>query len=100
MKRMSASLFRANCIEVRDEVKSTRQSVIITNNGEPIAKLVPVNSKSNEIFGFFSGKGRVIGDVVSPALSSKEWSNLNGFGSPLGVIRFNLPISDALPVLT
>jgi hypothetical protein len=63
--------------KVIEEVKTTRQCVIITNDGEPMAKPVPVNSKPDEIFGFFSAKGQVIGNVVSPALSSNEWGNLN-----------------------
>jgi len=37
---------------------------------------VPVNSDADEIFGFFSGRGSITGDVVSPALSPKEWGNL------------------------
>jgi len=41
-----------------------------------VAKLVPVNTDTDEIFGFFSGKGSVTGDVVSPALSSEEWGKL------------------------
>ena len=48
-----------------------------TNHGELNTNAVPVaNSEANEIFGFFSDKGLVIGNVVSPALSSNEWGNL------------------------
>jgi hypothetical protein len=35
-----------------------------------------VNTDQDEIFGFYHGKGSVTGDIVSPALSSKEWGNL------------------------
>ena len=41
-----------------------------------VAKLVPVNTDTDEIFGFFSGRGSVTGDVVSPALAPSEWGNL------------------------
>jgi antitoxin (DNA-binding transcriptional repressor) of toxin-antitoxin stability system len=49
---------------------------VITKHGEPVAKLVPISTGIDEIFGFFQGKGSVTGDVVSPALSSEEWGSL------------------------
>jgi len=49
---------------------------VITKHGEPIAKLVPVETQADDIFGFFHGKGRITGDVLSPALESEEWGNL------------------------
>jgi hypothetical protein len=59
-----------------DKVKTTGQ-IIGTNHGELNTNAVPIaNSEANEIFGFFSDKGLVIGNVVSPALSSNEWGNL------------------------
>jgi antitoxin (DNA-binding transcriptional repressor) of toxin-antitoxin stability system len=56
-----------------DEVKAKGETVVITKHGEPVAKLVPVNRNTGEIFGFFSGKGSISGDVVQPALSPDEW---------------------------
>jgi prevent-host-death family protein len=76
MKTMPAGVFKANCLAVMDEVKAKRETVLITKHGEPVAKLVPVNTDQDEIFGFYHGKGSVTGDIVSPALSSKEWGNL------------------------
>ena len=76
MKTMAAGVFKANCLAVMDEVKAKRETVLITKHGEPVAKLVPVTTDEDEIFGFYHGKGSVTGDVVSPALPSKEWGNL------------------------
>ena len=76
MKTMPAGVFKANCLAVMDEVKAKRETVLITKHGEPVAKLVPVNTDQDETFGFYHGKGSVTGDIVSPALSSKEWGNL------------------------
>ena len=59
-----------------DEVKAKRETEVITKHGEPVAKLVPINTDTDEIFGRFSGKGRVTGDVVSPALCREEWVRL------------------------
>ena len=76
MKRMPAGEFKTNCLAILDEVRDKRETVVITKHGQPVAKLVPVNTDQDEIFGFFSGKGSISGDVVSPALSDKEWGNL------------------------
>jgi len=76
MKRMPAGEFKTNCLAILDEVRDKRETVVITKHGQPVAKLVPVNTDQDEIFGFFSGKGSISGDVVSPVLSDKEWGNL------------------------
>jgi len=76
MKTIPAGAFKTNCLAIMDEVKAKRETVVITKHGEPVAKLVPVNTDRDEIFGFFSGKGSITGDVVAPALSAKEWGNL------------------------
>jgi len=76
MKRMPAEEFKTNCLAILDEVRDKRETVVITKHGQPVAKLVPVNTDQDEIFGFFSGMGSISGDVVSPVLSDKEWGNL------------------------
>jgi antitoxin (DNA-binding transcriptional repressor) of toxin-antitoxin stability system len=54
-----------------DEVQAKRQAVLITKRGKPVAKLVPLDlkEKKDDIFGFYAGKGKIVGDVVSPAFS-------------------------------
>jgi antitoxin (DNA-binding transcriptional repressor) of toxin-antitoxin stability system len=50
--------------------------VLITKRGKPVAKLVPVEQEKDDIFGFLKGKVKVVGDVVSPALTPEEWGDL------------------------
>jgi antitoxin (DNA-binding transcriptional repressor) of toxin-antitoxin stability system len=76
MKKMAAGSFKVHCLAVMDEVQSKRESVLITKRGKPVAKLVPADPDTDDIFGFFKGKGTITGDVVSPALTLKEWGNL------------------------
>jgi prevent-host-death family protein len=76
MKKIPAGVFKTNCLSIMDEVKAKREVAVITKHGQPVAKLVPVNTGLDDIFGFFSGKGSITGDVVSPALSLEEWGNL------------------------
>jgi prevent-host-death family protein len=73
---MPAGVFKTKCLAIMDEVKAKRETVVITKHGRPVAKLVPIDTRVDEIFGFFSGKGSITGDVVSPVLSPEEWGNL------------------------
>jgi len=76
MKTIPAGAFKTNCLAIMDEVKARRETVVITKHGHPVAKLVPVNTDADEIFGFFRGKGSIASDIVSPVLSPEEWGNL------------------------
>jgi prevent-host-death family protein len=76
MKTMAAGTFKVHCLKVMDEVQSKRQAVLITKRGKPVAKLVPVEQEKDDIFGFLKGKVKVVGDVVSPALTPEEWGDL------------------------
>ena len=76
MKKMPAGAFKVHCLRVMDEVQSKRESVLITKRGKPVAKLVPVSNEKDDIFGFFKGKIKITGDVVSPALTPEEWGDL------------------------
>jgi len=59
-----------------DEVQSKKEAVVITKHGKPVAKLVPADKDLDDIYNFLAGKGKVLGDIVSPALSGDEWGNL------------------------
>jgi len=76
VKKMAAGSFKTNCLAVMDEVQAKHETVIITKHGKPVAKLVPVNTETDEIFNCLAGKGRIVGDVVAPAISPKEWGDL------------------------
>jgi prevent-host-death family protein len=76
MKKMAAGAFKANCLAVMDEVQAKHETVVITKHGKPVAKLVPVEPQDDDIFGFLRGKVAITGDVVSPALSRRDWGNL------------------------
>ena len=73
MKRMSAGSFKSKCLAVMDEVHAKCETVIITKHGKPVAKLVPLNAEKDEIYDFLAGKGAIVGDIITPALSPEEW---------------------------
>jgi prevent-host-death family protein len=79
VKTMDAGSFKTNFLPVQDEVRTKRETVMITKRGKPVAKLVPTNSQTNEIYNFMAGKGVVTGDVVSPAIFTADWNWLEQF---------------------
>jgi prevent-host-death family protein len=76
MKTIPAGKFKARCLAIMDEVQAKRQAVVITKRGKPVAKLVPVEQEKDDIFGFYKGKIKVTGDIVSPAITPEEWGDL------------------------
>lgn len=76
MKKMPAGSFKTNCLAVMDQVQAKDETIVITKSGKPVAKLVPVNTETARIYNFLGGKGSVVGDVVSPAISADEWGEL------------------------
>jgi hypothetical protein len=49
----------------------------VTKNGKAVAQLVPMPlGEVDPIFGFYKGKLKIVGDVVSPAFDADEWDSL------------------------
>ena len=76
MKTMAAGVFKARCLAVMDEVQAKREAVVITKRGKPVVKIVPVDEKKDEIYGFLKGKVKIHGDIVGPILTPEEWGDL------------------------
>lgn len=73
MKHMRASAFKARCLKVMNEVQATGEPVIVTKRGKPVAKVVPVESEKNDLFGFMAGKFKIVGDIEAPVVPLKDW---------------------------
>jgi prevent-host-death family protein len=56
----TASEFKARCLELLDEVERTKEPIVITERGKPIARLVP------HLLGLLKGRLEITGDIVSP----------------------------------
>ena len=70
-KRIPAADFKANCLRLMDEVARQRSPIIITKRGKPVAKLVPVEESSIDLFGYMAGTAKICGDLVEP--NDVEW---------------------------
>jgi antitoxin (DNA-binding transcriptional repressor) of toxin-antitoxin stability system len=76
VKKMPAGVFKTKCLAVMDEVKAKGEPIVITKHGIPVAKLVPVGSHPDDIYGFMAGKGAILGDIVAPVIAAEEWESL------------------------
>jgi len=74
MKRLNATEFKSGCLALLDQVARSGESITITKRGKPVAQLVPVRP-SNVRYpqDALRGTVRVLGDVLSPALSPADW---------------------------
>jgi prevent-host-death family protein len=73
MKSMRAGEFKARCLKVMDQVRATREPVVITKRGRPVAKLVPVDRRGDDIFGCLKGVVEIVGDIESPLVAPEDW---------------------------
>lgn len=43
---VAASVFKARCLALLDEVATTHRSLVITKHGVPVARLVPIETEA------------------------------------------------------
>lgn len=72
---INAAEFRAKCLRLLDQIKTTHQEIIITKRGKPVAKLVhiPEKDEKDPLIGAFSGCGKTIGDLTEPVADPDDW---------------------------
>lgn len=73
MKTVAAGQFKARCLKIMDEVRSTRVPVTITKKGKPVAKLVTADGEPEEIFGCLKGEIEIVGDLLAPLVPPEDW---------------------------
>jgi prevent-host-death family protein len=74
VKEMAAGEFKSKCLAVMDEVLESGEPVLITKRGKPVAKLVAARKKSDEIFGYMTGKAKIVGDIIHSA-PEEDWKS-------------------------
>ena len=79
MRTMAAGKFKAQCLAVMDEVQAKREPVLVTKNGKPVAKMVPLDSEDDPLEVFrFPGRIEIVGDVMAPMHSDAELEEFFG----------------------
>ena len=76
MKTMTASKFKVQCLNI-DRANATREPVLITKNGRPIGKLVPVGIRKKDFLGCLVGIIEIVGDIESPVQPAEDWNALH-----------------------
>lgn len=76
MRQIRASVFKARCLKIMNEIQSTGEPVVVTKRGTPVVKVVPAVSEPADLFGFMSGEFTIIGDIESPVVPLKDWEVL------------------------
>lgn len=65
-KKISASKFKAECLQIMEKVKKTRRKITITKRNVPIAELGPIDEKEEKAFGKLKGSIHELEDIVAP----------------------------------
>jgi prevent-host-death family protein len=78
LETIMISKFKATCLAVLERVKRTGEPVLVTRRGEPVALIEPPPrpKKQKSWLGMFSSRGKITGDIISPALRLSEWEVL------------------------
>lgn len=63
MRTISAAEFKSRCLTLMDDVNSTRETLVITKRGKPVAKLVPAGKEPPEFIGRLKGVIEIVGDL-------------------------------------
>ena len=71
MKKMAAAKFKTHCLTIMEDVRATREPVLITKRGRPVAKLVPADMV--DFIGRLEGVVRIVGDIESPIEPAETW---------------------------
>ena len=76
MKQMRASVFKARCLSVMNEVQATGEPVVVTKRGKAVVKVIPAGTENSDLFGFMVGRMKIVGDIESPVVPLKLWKIL------------------------
>jgi len=66
MQTIKASVFKATCLALLDQINQTGEEIIITKNGKPVSRLVPFRTPPKSLFGLHRGVVSSTSEIVSP----------------------------------
>lgn len=74
MKTIPAAIFKAKCLTLMEDVRSTKRPLIVTKRGKPVVKLVPVDGPQDDFIGRLKGVFEVVGELDSDPAEAWESS--------------------------
>jgi prevent-host-death family protein len=75
VEKIAISKFKAGCLAILEQVRRTRNPVLVTRFGEPVAEVVPppVAPLPKSWLGSLAKTAQIHGDLVSPAGDESDW---------------------------
>lgn len=58
-----------------DDVAHSGEEIVVTKNGKPVSKLVPVKTRPKEVYGLHRGMWQLKDDLVEPVTESWDAEN-------------------------
>lgn len=77
MEQIQLSQLQENVRAIIAAVKRSDKSMLISDKGKLLVKIVPVSSSGQSWLGCMKDTGKIIGDIVSPAESTEAWEVLS-----------------------
>ena len=70
-EEVPATAFKDSCLQLIDRVQQTREEIVVTKYGRPVAKLVAYDQVKTPLFGYLAGSVTIHGDILAPL--DEEW---------------------------
>ena len=72
-KTVAATEFKAHCLTLLEEVRQTRQPLLVTRHGKPVVEISPYMPRDTEQLNPLKGSLLFEGDVISPI--DEKWDS-------------------------
>jgi prevent-host-death family protein len=77
MQTIAIGKFKATCLAVLERVRRTREPVLVTRRGVPVAEIKPPPQPASNWMGSMQGTVEIVGDIVNePAEAEDGWEAL------------------------
>jgi antitoxin (DNA-binding transcriptional repressor) of toxin-antitoxin stability system len=73
MEEIAISKFKATCLAVLERVRKTKEPILVTRFGQPIAEISPPGVVKKIKLGGGAGTAVILGDIVGPIGNISEW---------------------------
>jgi len=78
VKKVSISTFKAECLQLLDEVSRTKEGLTVTRHGKPLVIIAPAKEhQSRKEFGIAKGTIEIKEDIIEPATDISDWEVLS-----------------------
>ena len=71
MKTIKASEFKARCLSLMDDVAESGEEIVVTKNGRPVSRLVPIMNRPREVYGLHRGMWQLKDQLVESG--EEQW---------------------------